>query len=216
MITTVTDYKRGCGYRKPGGLYLMAGKPERSCCKLPHILTTCPVCGGGIKPARGWTWFDPRPFFRRTRCTDWIYPCILQTDKLPERAGLVWVGSKFYPTPGDYLKEAQEQGISRRLPAIPRDFEVGETWVFLAHRDIPQPCPECDGESSSGRSGYCDTCGSTGYVQLPGIFSVFKPERIEYVVKGDETDEDIERMERRGITPVRVERADDLEGLMNR
>lgn len=53
------EAKRGCGYRKVGGLYLVAGKTGAACCKLPLPLTVCPCCGQGIKQTRGWTWVDP-------------------------------------------------------------------------------------------------------------------------------------------------------------
>ena len=42
----------------------------------------------------------------------------------------------------------------------------------------------------------------------PGIFRVFRPERIEYVLKGTETEEEIAAIVKRGLTPVRVERID--------
>jgi len=50
------ESKRGCGWRKPGGLYLMADGPAELCGKLPIPLEICPSCGGGIKLSRGWTW----------------------------------------------------------------------------------------------------------------------------------------------------------------
>lgn len=205
MIETVIDRKRGCGYRKPGGLYLIARKPSEPCCKLPKELEVCPCCGGGIKPARGWTWFNPMPFLQEA-CTDSLRGpfCPLQGSNIPERAGLIWVGSKFYRTPADYLKESQDQGISRRIPSLPRDFEVGETWVFLAHRDIQKPCPDCNGMLP------CETCDNERIVTYPGIFYAFKPERVEYVVKEDDDEKKLERLEKRGITPVKVEITDDL------
>lgn len=39
------------------------------------------------------------------------------------------------------------------------------------------------------------------------MFSAFRPERIEYVVRGTETADELLAMERRGIEPVKVERA---------
>jgi hypothetical protein len=41
-----------------------------------------------------------------------------------------------------------------------------------------------------------------------GIFMAYKPTAIEYVVKGDESDEDLAAMQKRGITPVRDIRVD--------
>ena len=76
-------------------------------------------------------------------------------------------------------------GISRRLPGnvIPRGFKAGETWVFLAHREaVPDP----------------------GNGKKPGVFSIWRPSRIEKVVPEDVTDDEVEALEKRGIEPVIV------------
>lgn len=52
------EQRRGCGFRKVGGTYLVAKGPSRSCCRLPFELDVCPACGTGVKPTRGWTWID--------------------------------------------------------------------------------------------------------------------------------------------------------------
>ena len=57
MITHV-EGKRGCGYRKPGGLYLVAAGRGRPCGLLPIALEACPTCGHGIKFSRSWTWVN--------------------------------------------------------------------------------------------------------------------------------------------------------------
>jgi hypothetical protein len=57
-IQTLFEGKRGCGYRKPGGLYLRTDGHGRYCGALPIELTVCPTCSQGIKPARGWTWLN--------------------------------------------------------------------------------------------------------------------------------------------------------------
>ena len=44
----------------------------------------------------------------------------------------------------------------------------------------------------------------------PGVFSAFKPTAVEYVVRGDETKEELETKVKRGITPVKVQIADRL------
>ena len=63
-IETRITAPRGCGLRKPGGLYLVAGAPNAPCGKLPLELTVCPCCGQGIKFARGWTWVDADRLFK--------------------------------------------------------------------------------------------------------------------------------------------------------
>src|SRR5210317_475081 len=97
---SVPRVERGCGYRKPGGLYLATDKIDlQPCCKLPHELTICPTCSQGIKPSRGWTWVDAQEIFSG-RChlnPDAEIFCPLSHENLPkhEKAGLLWIGSQF-------------------------------------------------------------------------------------------------------------------------
>src|SRR5262249_34852945 len=155
--------KRGCGYRKVGGLYLVGGKLGVECCKMPIPLEICPCCGGGIKQTRGWTWIDPRPWLQK--------PCMgaawqveawpmAGPPRLGERVGLLWIGAGFYPTADAFIEECRTQGLSRRITAVPRGFKLGESWVFLAH---PKVIRDGDGWK-------------------PGIFRVFKPTAIEKIV----------------------------------
>jgi len=180
-ISVRYESKRGCGYRKEGGLYLVAGGLTDSCQKLPIPLGVCPCCHAGIKPSRGWTWVSKRLIedapCRKEGCTG-CHPFDGSVDKF----GLLWVGEKFYGSPYDFNKEALRMGISRRIAAVPKDFVVGETWVLLAHRK----CILKDEEYT------------------PGIFCVFKPSTIEYIVKDDDTEEKLQSMEKRGITLVHV------------
>jgi hypothetical protein len=212
------EAKRGCGYRKQGGLYLMAGAASAPCGKLPHELEKCPCCGSGFKPARGWTWIDPRPLFAKKPCEKEPLGggglCILDDVSLPERMGLLWVGEKFYATPADFLKEGAAQGLSRRINAIPHGFEIGKTFILFAHRKgLTQYCahPKVRGEDwgvhpdmlTDEQRASCPDC-KDGIREVPAIFSAFRPTRIEYVVKDDDDSEKLEQMEMRGITLVRL------------
>lgn len=190
-IKTVVDSKRGCGWRKPG-LYLRADGAGGFCGKLPLLLDVCPCCHGGIKASGGWTWIDPRPLFKRKQCCHAKDPLVSKAqctlcplNKPPAYAGLLWVGGEYYKTPEDWIAEAQKLGVSRRIAAVPRNFKLGEDWVMMAHREAIEPKLKGD-------------------PKRPGIFNVFRPTAIEYVVNGDETPEMIERLIERGITPVRV------------
>lgn len=49
------------------------------------------------------------------------------------KAGLMWVGEKFYKTPEVFVAEGVTMGFSKRIKAVPRGFKVGETYVLLAH-----------------------------------------------------------------------------------
>ena len=54
------EARRGCGYRKVGGLYLVGPKLEAGCGRLP-LVHVCPVCQSGIKQTRGWVWKGVSP-----------------------------------------------------------------------------------------------------------------------------------------------------------
>lgn len=188
------EARRGCGFRKVGGLYLVCDPGGlEGCGKLPVALTVCPCCGGGIKQSRGWTWVQPTALIppgpcgtvTSRRCLTCATAC---PDLMGERAGLLWVGDKFY-TPESFTEEAMQMGVSKRIAAVPRGFEVGKTWVLVAHPKAGRTVNE-DGEEV--------ICG--------GIFGVFKPTRIEKIVTESEAQDDLamRRLEQQGITPVVV------------
>ncbi len=202
--TIVNEKKRGCGYRKEGGLYLIAGTPSAPCGKLPLPLGICPCCHAGIKPARAWTWINSKMLFAGVPCRDpecssgWS--CILADHNLPERMGLLWVGEKFYPTAGAFLEEGMVQGVSRRISAIPHDFQIGQTWVLFAHRK-GVPTKDLYAEPAIGNQDW-----------QAAIIGCFLPERIEYIVREDDPSEKLEAMERRGISLIKLVRTDDGNG----
>jgi len=102
-----------------------------------------------------------------------------------DRAGLLWVGEKFYTT-NKFLTEAATRGISRRIATVPHGFKVGETWIYFAHKKaIP---------------------GQNGNPDSAGIFAAFQPIRIEYVVKGNESDDELRKLGKRGFTLVDVKK----------
>lgn len=191
-ITSTTEGKRGCGYRKPGGLYLMTEGISFVCYKLPIPLHVCPTCNAGIKPARGWTWIE-YDLIKDVRCKN--PPGIKCEDCVPfdgsiKRLGLLWIGERGYKTPEDFVEEALSRGVSRQIPAIPRDFVLGETWVLCAHQKALKT-PVNDSRR--------------------GIFYTFKPSCIEYVVKDSDSFEKLERLEKRGVDIVKVTRDEDLQ-----
>lgn len=192
MIATRREGKRGCGYRKPGGLYMVSGKAGRDCGRFPIPLTVCPTCSAGIKPARGWTWIDSGPILEANPCSSLGWSCSTCPLQMPtDRVGLIWIGAKFYDSPQKFQSEAARMGISRRIKSIPRDFVLGKTWVWLAHRHVIQT-NELDEDGDP--------------IFRPAVFMAFLPTAIEYVVKGDEDEEELQRMIDRGITLVRIEK----------
>jgi hypothetical protein len=186
---------RGCGYRKPGGLYLVGPQQWIPCCKLPFELSVCPVCNQGIHPGRGWEWIDFQIFRASSTCAEDYGPselikrdCSVWSNR--GKLGLLWIGERFYPSAAHFAQEARVMGISKRLGQIPRDLVIGETWVALAHRKAIV-------DYSNGM-----TADTIGY--KPGIFSLFIPTAIEYILTGKETEEQLDQLEKRGLKLVRV------------
>jgi len=209
-IQTRREGKRGCGYRKTGGIYLVAPREGFACGKLPLVCEICPTCGAGIKPARGWTWVNVEGLFGDRVCSHGGAAHMLCESRCPlahpetmGRAGLIWIGHGHYPTIADYTSESTLLGISRRLSGVPKEFKLGETWVLLAHR---RAFVQCWSEGVVRRREYIGQTLKEGDRFLPAIFTVFKPTAIEVVVTGEEDDEEIEALVKRGITPVKIER----------
>jgi hypothetical protein len=189
MIQERVEAARGCGYRKPGGLYLIGGKFGTPCGKLPIPLTVCPCCNAGIKFSRSFQWISSQ-LVEAAPCTlvDDCKKCVVWSGKF-SHYGLMWVGEKFYPTPEHFMKEGELQGISKRIAAIPNQFEVGKDWILLAHL-------KCIKSEERGPKGEI--------LFTPGIFQAFCPTHIEYVVTGEESQEELDAKEKRGITLVKV------------
>lgn len=195
------DERRGCGYRKPGGLYLVSAGIPTACDLLPIPLSVCPTCHGGIKAARGWTTIDIYPLLKSVKPCSQGTACPLASIEPGDKSGLLWIGEVFYPTPDDWLRESNRLGVSRRISQIPKDLEVGKTWVFVAHRSVPYAkLTMVEGEMKA--------------VDGPAIFHAFRPTAVEYVVKGNESDDELEALAKRGITLVKVTHSDMLPGLV--
>jgi len=190
-ITTLKEGRRGCGYRKAGGMYLRTDALGRECGMLPIELSVCPTCHHGIKPARGWTWVNLAALASAGVCRlKSCGNCPLADSKIQE-VGLIWIGEKYYATPREFAQEAHSMGLSRRITQVPKRFKLGETWVALAHRKAIEVAKEF--------------ALSNDPVQYKaGIFHVFKPQRIEYVVSDYDSDEKLEKLEKKGITLVKV------------
>jgi hypothetical protein len=149
------EAKRGCGYRKVGGLYLVGGGLSASCDRMPFPLDRCRTCGGGIKFTRGPQWLQPDFFSVHDELPARIPPpgesrkpgqfftcqdesvCPVCRNSDRDDFGphlLLWIGRAHY-TPEAYLEEGRKLGVSRRLSAMPKGLILGETWVLLAHLD---------------------------------------------------------------------------------
>jgi len=207
------EARRGCGYRKVGGTYLVGGGIGVPCDRMPFELGICPCCSAGVKPALGWTWIRPGLLFQGPHriaaqltspnslewCLDTKIGCWLcQSPGQFEKAGLLWIGGSFYKSPAEFLREGIGMGFSRRIKSIPRGFKIG-TPVFLAHRKtIERPVTLEDIEANPKLKG--ELIGS-----FPGIFYVWIPQRIEKIFNESERgSEDVQDAEKRGIVPIFV------------
>lgn len=187
------EKKRGCGYRKVGGVYLVCPPIGMDCDRLPFELTVCPCCGAGIKFSRGFTWIEPVKLFEGDhpyhkdmingemavsygcQCLKLCPVCypethFVNTDGKSIKAGLLWVGEKHYSVES-FSAEAGELGISKRIAAVPHGFEVGKTWVFLAHKKAIQPNAVKFLNSNDA-----------GEDPKAAIFMAFRPQAIEKIV----------------------------------
>lgn len=209
------EARRGCGFRTVGSTYLVCDDALFPCDRLTYeIPEVCPCCGGGTKFSRGWTWVDPVKFFggdhvhlssflttsnpdsivytpglpMETLCDCAGGHCpVCRPDLMGKRAALLWVGEKHY-TPEEFKREAATLGISKKISGIPRDLELGKTWVLCAHlKAITRENPiveEMDLES--GATGEKQALFETEY--FPGVFFAFQPTRIEKIVKQSHLD----------------------------
>jgi hypothetical protein len=200
------EARRGCGFRKIGGLYLVGEGIAIGCDRLPFKLDVCPCCNQGIKPTLGFTWvqssiFDgdctnfqsechahgceickPRSVFRDVK----IDGQVVKTNQLiPSKLGLMWVGSRFYNTPSDFITEAQKIGVSKRIAALPKGIQKGDL-VLLAHR-------QATSETIDGKT-----------EKKAGIFYAFHITRIEKLVSESQSkdEEAMKKLDKRGITAV--------------
>lgn len=212
-VRTSVEGARGCGHRKGGGIYLVAGGLSEPCPKLPIELHVCPTCSQGIKQTRGFQWILPSPLLDPGAHGSSVHDSVCPLGATytaehwshGERAGLIWIGAAFYPTPELFMDEAARMGVSRRLAQVPRDLKIGETWIALAHpKAVPgecehgapagHPCPNCPYYKSAGE-------------WRGGVVTFFRPSAIEYVVKGNETEAELDALEKRGFQLVKVIKA---------
>lgn len=206
--------KRGCGYRKVGGLYLVGGYVNTPCDRMPFPLTVCPVCGQGIKVSRGFTEINPYQLWGMHQdCKDKIRPCFL-CDPSDEPAYIMLVGAGNYPTPQDFLKEASAMGISKKIRFIPRHLKLGSTVFYLAHPkacEVKEPVAlqEAINILEQSQTNQPRLLETEKVEKTVGIFCAFIPRRIEQLVwKSELTDEKCKELEKRNITPIPVSDGD--------
>jgi len=199
------EARRRCGYRKIGASYLVVDGAGFPCGRFPLALVPCPLCDHRAPFTRGLQRITPKNVLHASptckggtleRCTT----CPLGQAIGADTAGLMWVGEKFYPSPDTFQAEAHQLGVSKRIPAIPKWFTVGTTWVFLAHaKGIAEECPTCRAERGHRAAAGirlpwiaadCPTCDGVETLEHPGagtlwtpaVFFACRPARVERII----------------------------------
>lgn len=192
------EKKRGCGYRKVGGLYLCGGGIPTTCDRLPLPLEPCPVCAERPRFTRSIERIVPRRLWGSHGAT-----CSCPTGDNcpvcwpPGDGWLMWVGESY--TPESFIREALDMGISKRIPALPVEMKLHQDWVYLAYakllpkkgKDMLLPF----GGEESRRYGF-----------KPGVFYVFRAQRLELIVTETQAqdEEAMKELKRKNIHPVAV------------
>ncbi len=142
-------------------------------------------------------------------CQDKIRPCHL-CDPQDQPAYIMLVGAGSYPTPQDFVKEALAMGISKRIPFIPKGLELGKTVVYLAH---PKACEVKESAILQEAMAIVEEAQTMKPRLLDaeriekriGIFCAFIPKKVEKLIwESKATPEELERLQKREITPIIV------------
>ncbi len=190
--------RRGCGTRKPGGVYICCGLSPFGV-PLDHFIIDPPLAHEGTT----------------TRA-----PIVFEKDG--HNHLLFWVGEQFYPYPSDFIEEVRRFGASKRVAiSFPIERLDEGSMMFFVHRKAiiehyqglpePQYCPKdnpshrnnmeyCIGHSyqiapanqGDGRRQIGDTiyevypadAGATGGLEFkPGVFLRLPVTHIDHVLK---------------------------------
>lgn len=198
---------RGCGTRVLGGLYLFCQINDVAGCPnlplpLPEI---CPCCGEGPKFSRGIKYITPDTFLPSvdSPCTP---PCPICFP--PNHGGLMWVGNMYY-TPKQFIAEAMEIGISKRIAIKPKNLKPGD-WIYFVHpAAIRVGNAVFDDEDAPRRSKHSHT--------EPGIFLSARLTEIQKIITEDQANDPkfVKSLEDNGIVPV-VEYDDTQESIIGK
>jgi len=204
------EAKRGCGFRKAGGLYIVSEGLSEPCERLPIPVLPCPFCCARIKQIRGFQWLTRDYVLKGAKSCDGRDGhshrlCVVCTPDVmsQENYGLIWVGGAFYLTMDDWSKEAGTLGISKRVNAIPKGVEIGKTWVLAAHpKGMPNPWYQPKPVEDNGK-GAVEEEDDDKF--LPAICSAFRVERIELIVTPSmEKERWVKDLVEKDVTLVRV------------
>lgn len=187
------EQKRGCGYRKIGGLYLEGDLSNAiGCDRLPLPIGACPCCGGGLKVGRSYTEVNPFKFFGDHKdCSHSNHIRCGVCQPPDDVAYIILVGKQHYATSEDFIKEALTMGVSRRINHIPEKLQVGVTPIYLAH---PSALEEfvapgqaelpvaVEGDKDKKKKAQGRLLDAPRKVKKPAIFAMFIPRRVVKIV----------------------------------
>lgn len=201
------EQKRGCGYRRVGGMYLVGKYIGVSCDRLPLPIGKCPICGEGLKFPRQPREFNPLKFLGiHENCTDEHRPCSV-CDPTSEPAYLFGVGREY--TPQEFITEGLTMGFSKRIHQIPRNLKLGKTVVYLCHNQAYEIPDESAEETNKNNPKLVET---PKMKKALGIFTAFIPQRIEKLYWQSALDDmpakEKAKLKKRGITPVGIKDGD--------
>jgi hypothetical protein len=107
---SITGIVRGCGKRKPGGLYVCSGSSPLG------------------RPLEEFVIDPPLPYDGEH------FRAPLVIEKEGKKHLLLWVGSEYYPYCSDYLEETKQFGASKRIPStFPIERLEPGSMIFLIH-----------------------------------------------------------------------------------
>ena len=185
--TTVTKRERGCGFRVPGGNYIMGGNFEVPCDRLPMPIPTCCTCGNTIEFFRGAKNINPLHLFHLHRTTpETLIDCTCEVTcpvcYPPLNGWVMWVGEQNY-TMRSFMDEARERGVSKRIAQFPKGMNSGDI-LYLAFKHAYQ------------------LHGGGDF--LPAIFTASRITRLEHVLTGPQQEDPdyISALEAKGVVPV--------------
>jgi hypothetical protein len=156
--------------------------------------------------------FGPHDFMDRDayaismNCRDKFRPCHV-CDPPDDVAYIMGVGEKYY-TPDSFAREAVEQGISKRIHAVPKKLVVGKTIVYLSHPkaiEVKEPVALQQAMAIVGgdQQNQARLLEAEKTEYRLGIFCSFVPQAVEMLIWDSEATPDyLEQLGKRGILPV--------------
>jgi hypothetical protein len=205
------ETERGCGWRHIGGFYLMGSGMGQGCDALPLDLEPCGECGFELpKKLRVMMsvhsgYLRPKILVKHSlpkdsekvgeKCSD-KFPCPVCNMKFGKKFLLMTVAKEFY-SPESFIEEARKYGVSKRIrpETLPKEFELGKTWVFLAHKEAIRT-------KDSNPDILTDERKLGEYKR--GLFYAFKPKRIEAIVGDNEKPEKVKDLEDEGFKVIQL------------